>query len=518
MATPKNSWLGMWVSLTPPLDASGCKPGSSVYVGVVKRRRFLEHCGAAAAAGSVLSCTAGHGRRPAPAAPSTPRTGGASVQVAVVGAGLTGLLVAHRLQQRGYEVRVFEGSERAGGRVRTHRADGLAIEFGATRALGNHADLLALAEELNVGRSSRPEPPADTTTVYRVGGHRFEGVPLAWPLPLDEAEQGSSPGELAAKYIGTSVDEIGDPQEPGWPGPELRRLDALTRRQLIERNGGSRGAIELLELGQLVGWAEPLAALQSLRFSWGNDFSSKWWFDGGNEQLIDALLERTHEMVSYEHRVRRVRHDQGGAQIELQTPAGSHELRADAVVLAVPLSALRTIELDPAPPRWREASAEIEHVRVLRIAAIFDGRPWLERGWSGKAIADDDMMEIWDVTRPEVDADRGVSSFYVTGDLADRLAASSKDDRARWCNEQLQRAFPGLPPHERIVDHRWSAAWPAQRPGQLTRFLPALNTPTSRVILAGDNISPWPGWMQGSVYSAQHAAAWVVDGRREANR
>lgn len=55
------------------------------------------------------------------------------VEIALIGGGLCGLALAHSLQARGADWRLFEARERLGGRVLTeHAADGTPIDLGAT--------------------------------------------------------------------------------------------------------------------------------------------------------------------------------------------------------------------------------------------------------------------------------------------------------------------------------------------------------------------------------------------------
>jgi oxygen-dependent protoporphyrinogen oxidase len=71
-------------------------------------------------------------------------------RVAVVGSGIGGLAAGYRLQQAGCEVEVFEASDIAGGRVQTLRADGYAMDTGASALGSTYHGYLALAEELGV--------------------------------------------------------------------------------------------------------------------------------------------------------------------------------------------------------------------------------------------------------------------------------------------------------------------------------------------------------------------------------
>ena len=72
------------------------------------------------------------------------------MRIAVVGAGISGLTCAYRLQTSGHEVVVFEQGQAVGGRMRTVRKDGLAIDVGANLLLENYEHLHALARELGI--------------------------------------------------------------------------------------------------------------------------------------------------------------------------------------------------------------------------------------------------------------------------------------------------------------------------------------------------------------------------------
>jgi oxygen-dependent protoporphyrinogen oxidase len=86
-------------------------------------------------------------------------------RAAVVGAGISGLVSAYRLQQAGWDVRVFEGSARAGGRVWTVAEHGYLADKGATTLSSHYHCYFDLVAEL--GMRMVPGPPY--LGVYRDG-------------------------------------------------------------------------------------------------------------------------------------------------------------------------------------------------------------------------------------------------------------------------------------------------------------------------------------------------------------
>ena len=97
-------------------------------------------------------------------------------RIVVVGAGLSGLVIAYRLMQHGYDVLVIEATARPGGRIRTIRGwpDGLYVEAGATHVLGD-PELVALIRELGVATGT-PAPRAKLARVSHLRGERRIGA------------------------------------------------------------------------------------------------------------------------------------------------------------------------------------------------------------------------------------------------------------------------------------------------------------------------------------------------------
>ncbi len=71
-------------------------------------------------------------------------------KVKLIGAGLTGLLTAYRLQELGYGVTVLEARDRIGGRIHTKHENDTTLEMGATWFNDTHLNLKRIIQEFKV--------------------------------------------------------------------------------------------------------------------------------------------------------------------------------------------------------------------------------------------------------------------------------------------------------------------------------------------------------------------------------
>ncbi|HTO03446.1 MAG TPA: protoporphyrinogen oxidase, partial [Opitutus sp.] len=100
--------------------------------------------------------------------------------IAVLGAGVTGLVAAHRLTKLGHRVRIFERTERAGGAIRSEQTDGWLIEAGPNSLLSGEPALARLLDEIGLSAQViQANPSARNRFVVRNG--RLAPVPLSPP-------------------------------------------------------------------------------------------------------------------------------------------------------------------------------------------------------------------------------------------------------------------------------------------------------------------------------------------------
>lgn len=114
------------------------------------------------------------------------------MRIAIVGAGLTGLVVAFRRAAAGDDVIVLEAAERAGGQIHSERAGDYVVEHGAEGYVARSEVVQALAGDLGIADRVREQLTRRS--------YGFDGATL----------QALEPGE-AARFLGFQVprDELG---------------------------------------------------------------------------------------------------------------------------------------------------------------------------------------------------------------------------------------------------------------------------------------------------------------------
>ena len=141
--------------------------------------------------------------------------------VTIIGAGLTGLLLAYRLQQHGISFTVVEARDRIGGRIHTiYTPDHTPIEMGATWLGTQHTALFELLQELKIpvfeqsmggitlfeslstSPPQRIQIPENQPSSYRIQGGTSTLIhQLANTIPTDHIALGCKVNEISYDEI-----------------------------------------------------------------------------------------------------------------------------------------------------------------------------------------------------------------------------------------------------------------------------------------------------------------------------
>jgi len=449
---------------------------------------------------------------------------GPAQRVIVVGAGLAGLCAAYQLTRAGHDVLVLEAQRRAGGRVETLRdfAEDLCAETGATRIPDHHHFALKYVKQFGLELDPFLAPGAP---VYYVRGQRLVVKPgdrPEWPVALSPAERALGLAQINEKAYGGLVARIGDAASPGWTPPEgFRDYDRLTFTELLRRQGLSEEAIHLRRVAS-GGWDDTVpqerdSALRRLRtLALESPGAVYYKIRGGNDRLPRAFALQLADKIRYGCPVTRIERAADAALRVVWTERdGTQSRSADRVVVAVPFTLLRRIEI--VPPFSDEKTRvirELEYGSATKVFLQTRTRFWSSQGLSGFGYTDlHDYMQVWELghTQP---GPRGLLLAYAKCGGARELGGLDEERRITAAVDAVAKVHPELKQQleggrsKAWDDDPWArGAFGILRPGDVTRLEPYIARAEGRVHFAGEHTSPWlGGWMHSALESGERAA------------
>ena len=329
-------------------------------------------------------------------------------RVAVVGAGLAGLAAARRLQAAGRQVVVLESKPMAGGRIVTDRSTGSALPLGGAWLHGNEGHPL---RDLVTTVPDDWEPQAFFTAgVGRLGDDDVAEVTAAYEM-LHDAFAAAEPRMTVATVLEQTLAAAALP-------PVVR--DAVITWVTAECEGL---------------YGAPMVDMPA------NGGFEEYELPGGDHLVtsdLGALAERLADGldVRYEQRVGNLRHDGSRWSVD-------GDLVVDAVVVTVPIGALRAgrLTFSPAlPAEVEEAVASIGAGPIAKVFATFD------EAW-------------WPADRPIRLAGTGTIGPCTMGTVIDVSATAGRPTLVGFAVGEAARAVEGLSEHElcRLVDRELAA-------------------------------------------------------------
>ncbi|KQW53588.1 Putrescine oxidase [Nocardioides sp. Root1257] len=403
--------------------------------------------------------------------------------VIVIGAGVTGLTAAYRLEQAGRSVLVLEARDRVGGRLSTETHDGVAFEVGGQWVSPDQDALIGLLDELGLGTYPRHRDGASLYVPRDGGPRRFEGP----DIPV-------SPGTAAAMaHVTELLDDLAhrmDPERP-WEMPGAAELDRTTFAAWLEANCADEEARD--NIGLYIGPAmltkpvHQISALQAVLMAasagtFSNLVDADFILDrrvvGGLQSVPLALAERLGDRVRLGADVTGITWSEDGAVVVVDGAA----LTTSNVVVAVPPTHVQRVRFTPSlPPLHTQARMHQSFGFVLKVQARYAAPFWRDGGLSGTGFAPYELVhEIYDNT---LDGDAGGTLVGFVSDVhADELAVLDTDERRSRVLASLAVYFgdEALEPVS-YVESQWhtealtgGAYGTSFGPGGITRFMPTL--------------------------------------------
>jgi monoamine oxidase len=140
----------------------------------------------------------------------------------------------------------------------------------------------------------------------------------------------------------------------------------------------------------------------------------------GNDRIVEGLSNGLPGQLQLGMRLVRARKTAAG-RIEIAFAQGAtiKEETFEAVVLALPFTTLREVDLDPSlglPDSKRNAITSLGYGTNAKMMIGFNGRPWLSLGSNGEAYSDLSHHQLtWETNPIRASASRGVLTDYSSG-------------------------------------------------------------------------------------------------------
>lgn len=510
-------------------------------VAMTTRRKFLTNLGIIAGAGPMLGALQAlgiggyaHAQEFSP----LPRTLGHGQHVAVLGAGIAGLVAAHELEQAGFTVTLLEARDRVGGRAWA-LYDGSKVDM-----VGEAQQTVSFGEGIYMNAG-----PARIPSIH----HGFLGYARKFGVPL-EVEVNSSRSAYIVSNAGERIRmRVAVNDTRGYIAEMLTKavnqgaldqtLSTADKQALLpflkfygdlgddgrftgsERSGyvASPGAVNdsasrppPVALARLLGNEQHgMSLFEDLPYMQATMFEPV----GGMDRLHIAMAKALKSPPVLGAQLIKLRQKAAGVTLTYRLVASGsvRTLDADYVISTIPFSVLRTIDTNlPQVTKAQIAAVPYDASNKVGFEAP---RFWeADEIYGGISFVGPPTALIW-YPSAGLHSDRGmILGCYNSGKVAAEFQKLPLTAQVAAARAAIEKTHPG---HGRDLEKpvvvNWSKVpyslgpwpdWNEDKPGlphdghiDSAEFR-ALQQPIGRVYLAGAQLSQTPGWQEGGIHSA----------------
>lgn len=479
-------------------------------------------------------------------------------RIAIVGAGIAGLVAAMHLRDAGIDATIYESSGRVGGRMhseRTYWNEGQHTEWCGAMVDTTHLNMHRLAKRFGLGLldtySQRPAGARDTC--YLDGRY----------YAMSDADR-----DFAKVYptLQAQLSKVNPTTTYANATPTARAIDALSMTQWIERYvpGGHQSQLGRLiyeayrnEYGRECSELSALNIVEQLgaqlpSYATNHEMNvlgysdQRYIFAKGSQSLPEAIAAWLPKgSIRFDHRMRAIRRTSRGAY-ELQFDTGGHTefVRADRVVLAIPFIILRGLDFSQAGFDAAKTNAidNLGYGYHTKLHLQFDRRAWMraQHPWpeptTGQIWTTLQVQSALDFSLGQAGGDGLIEVFTAAGPamidtppmpyaFVDQAPAVRRHVSSFF--EQLDRIWPGVAPHwngkatfgDAQADPNILASYSTWLVGQMTTIAGHEPLPQGRVHFAGEHTSmEYQGFMEGGAASGFRAANEILADYKIHNR
>ncbi|MBS1731207.1 MAG: FAD-dependent oxidoreductase [Bacteroidetes bacterium] len=449
--------------------------------------------------------------------------------IAIIGGGIAGLHAAFILKNAGYQSTIYEATQRPGGRILTVNdmmGPGLWTEMGGEFIDTTHEDMLNLAAHFKLPLLDRQSPEnikLKEYAYYFQQKHLQEEDLLKALAPFRER-------------IRKDIDSLSEEITFENFSADDKRLDEMSIVNYMQQLGINGWLFDFINAAFTSEYGTDASDQSSINmlsiFDVGDAKSYKLFgtsderfsIIGGNSKLCEALAKDMKEQILYDHRLLSLNQNSSGQYLLTfgQTGGKKNEVKADFVLLALPFTLLREVDIKMKLPEWKiNAIRNLSYGMNSKLFIGVKERLWRQQGYSGYAFADNLLMNGYDHTEMQTH-NEGPGGYTVNlgGKQSLQIGNTEMQVLQKIYLEAFDQVFPGAIGQFNDKFQKWfwpsyefsKASYTSFKPGQYTTISGATMKPVDKLFFAGEHCSyEFQGFMNGGAQTGRLAASAILD-------
>ncbi|MRB60920.1 NAD(P)-binding protein [Bacillus thuringiensis] len=447
-------------------------------------------------------------------------------KIVIVGAGLAGLTCAYRLKQAGYTAKVYEASERIGGRVRTRRgdfADNQIVERGGEFIDSWQVTIQQLVAELGLQLENLTAAEVPGTEAF----YYFNGAPYTFAELVADFQQIFNQIQTDAILAGfptlynhytqrgfeldhMSIIDYINAYVPGGMTSRLGKFLDVAFNSFVSSESSDTSALNLI-----------------YTFAFGLFGSGEQFHvQGGNDQIPKRLKKQLPGQLETKTRLIALEENENGNYtLTFQKEQDIFDVEADHVVMTIPFSILRSsVDYSQAglQPLKVTAIQELGMGTATKLHVQFTNRYWNTVGCNGATWADLGYVNTFETSRVQPGIS-GILDNFTGGNIGAGMNIGTPKERAQQFLRQFEPVLPGISAtwNGKVTRDYWLGnpfslgSYSYFRVGQMTKFAGIEGQPegtNGNLHFAGEHTAEFleHGYMNGAIQSGERAAQEIL--------
>jgi monoamine oxidase len=240
---------------------------------------------------------------------------------------------------------------------------------------------------------------------------------------------------------------------------------------------------------------------------------------GGSQHLADAVYSKVKETVKLKHVLTAILQDGSGYKLTFSNHIKPLQVYADYVVLALPFTVLRKIQMDvPMPESKRKCIDEFSIGNSAKFIMQAGSKPWRINKQQGYTFTDESFGCGWDSTHMQSQS-AGSFTVFGGGKSSGKIFNGKAAVLINEFEPQLKKAFPCK--EKLFAGKQIKMCWAKQpfakggytsfKKGQYSTIAGWEAEPVGNIFFAGEHVSgPFQGFMNGAAQTGRFAAEAIA--------